>query len=60
MSLLLDVYMELPQNFKKESNKSHVLKLNRAIYGLKQSARAWYKRIDDYLHELEYQRSVYE
>jgi hypothetical protein len=36
----------------------HVCKLRRALYGLKQAPRAWYSRIDSYLREMGFQRSV--
>lgn len=54
------VYMELPQNFKCDSNQNEVLKLKRAIYGLKQSARAWNKEVDVCLQQLGYKKSLYE
>lgn len=54
------VYMELPQNLICKDNKNKVLKLNRAIYGLKQSARQWYKEVDDCLQQLNYIKSLYE
>lgn len=34
-----DIYMHLPDGYDKEGNKGKVLKLNKAIYGLKQSSR---------------------
>lgn len=55
------VYMRKPVTFdtsNKDDNK--VLKLKRAIYGLKQSSRAWYKRVNDYLISLGFQKSKYE
>lgn len=54
------VYMQFPANFVCKDKKNKVLKLKRAIYGLKQSARAWYKRVDDCLLKLGYRNSVYE
>ena len=35
-----------------DGKDSHVFKLNKSIYGLKQSPRAWYSRIDRYLQKL--------
>lgn len=59
---LLDelIFMEIPacSNFPNCENK--VLKLKRAIYGLKQSARAWYQRVEVSLLELGYTKSQYE
>lgn len=37
-----------------------VLKLKKAVYGLKQSARAWNTRINDYLIDMDYVKSVSE
>lgn len=54
------VYMKPPENFVCQNRENKVLKLNRAIYGLKQSARAWYKRVDDCLQGLGYKKSLYE
>lgn len=44
-----NVYMEQPEGFVMDNNKHKVYKLNKAIYGLKQSAKAWYERINDVL-----------
>lgn len=54
------IFMEIPacSNFANCENK--VLKLKRAIYGLKQSARAWYQRVEELLLELGYTKSQYE
>lgn len=54
------VYMHLPTNFPCQDRINKVLKLNKAIYGLKQSARAWYERVDDCLQNIGYKRSMYE
>ncbi|CAH2104034.1 unnamed protein product [Euphydryas editha] len=55
------VFMELPENSEHINNcKSKVLKLKRAIYGLKQSARAWYVRVEESLLKLGYNKSKYE
>ena len=40
-----DVYMQQPPGFKDARFPSHVCKLQRALYGLKQSPRAWYARL---------------
>jgi hypothetical protein len=53
-----NVYMQVPPNL--ECKNNCVLKLKRAIYGLKQSARAWNKRVDDCLLELGYVKSKLE
>lgn len=51
------VYMQPPPNL---SLKGKVLKLKRAIYGLKQSARAWYMKVDECLQKLNYKKSQHE
>ena len=44
-----EVYMQQPQGFIDPTNPIGVCLLKKAIYGLKQSARAWYGRLKDYL-----------
>lgn len=41
-----DIYMSIPEGFMKKCN-GKVLKLKRAIYGLKQSSLVWYERVKD-------------
>ena len=41
-----EVYMEIPQGVQVET-PYNCLKLNRALYGLKQSLRAWYEDIQN-------------
>jgi Reverse transcriptase (RNA-dependent DNA polymerase)/Retrotransposon gag protein/Integrase core domain/Chromo (CHRromatin Organisation MOdifier) domain/GAG-pre-integrase domain len=43
-----EIYMTIPQGIK-VSSPELVCKLNRTLYGLKQSSRMWNKKIDDYL-----------
>jgi hypothetical protein len=52
-----EVYIEQPQGFEVEDKKSHVCKLKKALYGLNQSARAWYGRIDSFLTSLGFTES---
>ncbi|KAK1618276.1 hypothetical protein QYE76_023793 [Lolium multiflorum] len=47
-----DVYMQQPPGFEDSRYPSHVCKLQRAIYGLKQSPRAWYARLSARLFQL--------
>ena len=47
-----DVYMQQPPGFEDVRFPSHVCKLQRCIYGLKQSPRAWYARLSQLLHQL--------
>ena len=41
-----ELYMEQPEGFKMRSQETKVLRLKRAIYGLKQAALAWWKALD--------------
>ncbi|CAI7798834.1 unnamed protein product [Closterium sp. NIES-53] len=50
-----EVYMKQPPGFDDDSDR--VYKLKRTIYGLKQSTRAWYTRIDEHLLSLGFVRS---
>ena len=52
-----DIYMEPPECFPNYKDDGKVLKLKKAIYGLKQSSRAWYRKVDDCLVALDYNRS---
>jgi hypothetical protein len=46
------VYIEQPQGFEVEDRKTHVCRLKKAMYALKQAPRAWYGRIDSFLMSL--------
>jgi hypothetical protein len=52
-----EVYIEQPQGFEVEDMKSHVCKLKKALYRLKQAPRAWYGRIDSFLMSLGFTKS---
>ena len=43
------VYIEKSKGFNTFDRESHVWKLKRALYGLKQVPHAWYTKIDSYL-----------
>ena len=47
-----EVYVEQPLGFETHDRKSHVCKLNKALYNLKQEPRTWYDRIDGFLSSL--------
>ena len=40
-----DVYMELPFGFDCDGSRSYVLKLNKSLYGLKNSSRNWFQHL---------------
>ncbi|KAK2389045.1 putative mitochondrial protein [Trifolium repens] len=54
-SLVSDIYMKLPEGFNfpnansLESREGYSIKLNKSLYGLKQSGRMWYNRLSEYL-----------
>lgn len=54
------IYMQKPEGFPNSKNEGKVLKLKKAIYGLKQSSRAWYKKVDECLLGMGYKRSKIE
>lgn len=59
-SLTETVYMMRPECFEKSVNRGQVLKLKRAIYGLKQASRVWYEKVENVLTKLCYKKSKYE
>lgn len=52
------VYKEKPHGFEVHGKESHVLKLKKAFYGLKQAPTAWYSRIDGYFMTLCFTKSI--
>ena len=45
------VYIKQPEGFQLSENTNYVCKLKKALYGRKQSPRAWYSRLDKYLQQ---------
>lgn len=54
-----DIFMQKPDCFD-DLNDGKVLKLKKAIYGLKQSSRMWYRKVEDCLCNIGYIKSKYE
>jgi hypothetical protein len=52
-----EVYIEKPQGFEVEDRKTHVCRLKKAMYGLKQDPRPWYGRIDSFLTSFRFTKS---
>jgi hypothetical protein len=50
--LLEDVYVEQPWGFVLKGQETKVLHLIKALYGLHQSPRAWYSKLDEPLIKL--------
>lgn len=44
-----EIYMEQPEMFIQRGYEDKVCKLQRPIYGLKQSGREWYRTFDDFI-----------
>ena len=51
------MYVEHPQGFEIHGRESHVCRLNKSLYRLKQAPRAWYSKIDLYLQWMGFQKS---
>jgi hypothetical protein len=43
------VYVEQPPCFEDPKRPNHMYKLSKALYGIKQTPRAWYERLRDFL-----------
>ena len=52
-----EVYIEQPLGFETHDKATHVCKLKKAIYGLKQAPKAWYGRNDGFLMNLGFTKS---
>ncbi|KAL4271878.1 hypothetical protein GQ457_13G029750 [Hibiscus cannabinus] len=55
-----EIYMTQPEGYKDAGGKKWVCKLNKSLYGLKQSPRQWYKRFDSFMTRQRYTRSKYD
>ena len=53
-----EVYIEQPRGFVIHGKESHVCRLKKALYCLKQAPRAWYGRIDGFLMKLGFTKST--
>ena len=63
-SLDSDIYMKIPEGFKMpealsaKPKEMYSIKLQRSLYGLKQSGRMWYNRLSDYLTSKGYKNNT--
>ncbi|CAM9742834.1 unnamed protein product, partial [Heterosigma akashiwo] len=55
-----DVYVRQPSGYVDPEHPDKVWKLNKALYGLRQSPRVWYMELHDHLLSLGFQRSGHE
>ncbi|CAL9002404.1 unnamed protein product [Prunus brigantina] len=55
-----EIYMSQPEGFKVAGKENWVCKLQKSLYGLKQSPRQWYKRFDRFMIGQKYTRSHYD
>eukprot|EP00253_Pinus_taeda_P036343 PITA_36343 len=53
-----EVYMEQLKGFDLAEGKDFLCMLKKALYGLKQDPRAWYARLDHYLHQQGFKKGV--
>ena len=44
-------YIEQPEGFLLTDKEHYICILKKALYGLKQAHRAWYARLDGYIHQ---------
>ena len=52
-----EVYVEHPLDFETHVRETHVCKLDKSLYNLKQAPRTWYGRIDNFLSSLGFTKS---
>ena len=52
-----DILMEIPEGFPSAEDDTKVCQIKRALYGLKQSPKVWYDRINSWLQEQGFIRS---
>ena len=52
------MYIEQPLSFETHDRESHVCRLKKALYDLKQEAKTWYSRIDAFLSSFGFTKSI--
>ncbi|CAM8948608.1 unnamed protein product [Rhodiola kirilowii] len=52
-----EVYMNLPPGYKASTPGDFVCRLNKSLYGLKQSPRAWFGKFSKFMRKIDYKQS---
>lgn len=52
-----EIYMKNPRGFEIKGKKELICKLKKSLYGLKQSPRTWYQKIETYIQGLGFTRN---
>ncbi|KAM2897932.1 hypothetical protein COP2_007520 [Malus domestica] len=55
-----EIYISQPEGYEEKGKENLVCKLNKSLYGLKQSPRQWYLRFDKVMKDFGYTRSQYD
>ena len=55
-----EIYICQPEGYEEKGKENLVCKLNKSLYGLKQSPRQWYLRFDKVMKDFGYTRSQYD
>ncbi|GKB89941.1 reverse transcriptase [Tanacetum coccineum] len=55
-----EIYMSQPEGFVVQGKEDYVCKLQKSLYGLKQSPRQWYKRLDSFMVKHDFSRNAYD
>ena len=53
-----EIYISIPEGLENQFNKNSVLKLNKALFGLKQAPRLWNKTLVKFLSKLNFQQLI--
>lgn len=56
--LEIEVYMRQLLRFKSASHQNYVCKLQKSIYGLRQSPRVWFQQLCDFLISIGFKESL--